>query len=220
MKFPNAAKGVKKLFTAQVLSLIASIATIIGLIMLIATGAAAEGDSASGVIVAGIGTIVLLGIGSVLFLIGGIFSLIGIIQSSKDEGAFKNALYAIIVSLVAAIVSAIFSGSGVVQGVCQVIQNVMSIAVTVFVITGVINLAGKLHDAAVAQKGKNLLKVIVSIYVISLIATVVALIFGGAFASITAAILMLVATILNLVSYFLYLSLLSKGKNMLAKTSF
>ena len=36
MKFPNAAKGVKKLFTAEVLSLIASIATIIGIILLFA----------------------------------------------------------------------------------------------------------------------------------------------------------------------------------------
>ena len=80
----------------------------------------------------------------------------------------------------------------------------MSIAVTVFVITGVSNLADKLNNAEVSQKGRNLLKIIVCIYVLALIATIISLIFGGTFASVTAA-------------YFLYLSLLSKGKNMLAE---
>ena len=217
MKFPNAANGVKKLFTAQVLSLIAAIATIIGLALLIITAASAEANVEGGAIAAGLGTIVLMGAASVLILIAAIMSLVGLIQSAKDEGAFKTAVFAIGISLVAAIVAAIFSSNGIVQSVCQIVQNVMSIAVTIFVITGVTNLADKLNNAEVSQKGRNLLKIIVCIYALALIATIISLIFGGAFFSVTAAILALVAAVLDVIAYFLYLSLLNKGKKMLAE---
>ena len=144
-------------------------------------------------------------------------TLVGIIQASKDEGAFKTALIAIIVSLVAAVIAGIFSSNGLVQSICQIIQNVMSLAVTLFVINGVTNLAEKMNNTEVWSKGRNLLKVIVCIYALSLIASFISLIFGGIFMSVTAAILALVAAVLDVISYFLYLSLLNKGKKMLAE---
>lgn len=217
MRFPNAASGVKKLFTAQILGLIASVATIIGLIFLIFTAAAADANAQGGAVAAGLGTIILMGASAVLILIGSIMTLVGIIQASKDEGAFKTALIAIIVSLVAAVIAGIFSSNGLVQSICQIIQNVMNLAVTLFVINGVTNLAEKMNNTEVWSKGRNLLKVIVCIYALSLIASFISLIFGGIFMSVTAAILALVAAVLDVISYFLYLSLLNKGKKMLAE---
>lgn len=217
MRFPNAASGVKKLFTAQILGLIASVATIIGLIFLIFTAAAADANAQGGAVAAGLGTIILMGASAVLILIGSIMTLVGIIQASKDEGAFKTALIAIIVSLIAAVIAGIFSSNGLVQSICQIIQNVMNLAVTLFVINGVTNLAEKMNNTEVWSKGRNLLKVIVCIYALSLIASFISLIFGGIFMSVTAAILALVAAVLDVVSYFLYLSLLNKGKKMLAE---
>ena len=217
MRFPNAANGVKKIFTAQILGLIASVAMIIGLIFLIVTAAAADANAQGGAVAAGIGTIILLAGAAVLVMIGSIMTLVGVIQASRDEGAFKTALIAIIISLVAAVIAAIFTSSGVVQSICQIIQNVMSLAATLFVINGVTNLAEKLNNTEVWSKGRNLLKVIVCIYALSLIASFISLIFGGIFVSMTAAILSLIAAILNVISYFLYLSLLNKGKKMLAE---
>ena len=217
MRFPNATSGVKKIFTAQILGLIASVAMIIGLIFLIVTAAAADANAQGGAVAAGIGTIILLAGAAVLVMIGSIMTLVGVIQASRDEGAFKTALIAIIISLVAAVIAAIFSSSGVVQSICQIIQNVMSLAATLFVINGVTNLAEKLNNTEVWSKGRNLLKVIVCIYALSLIASFISLIFGGIFVSMTAAILSLIAAILNVISYFLYLSLLNKGKKMLAE---
>lgn len=217
MRFPNAASGVKKLFTAQILGLIASVATIIGLIFLIFTAAAADANAQGGAVAAGLGTIILMGASAVLILIGSIMTLVGIIQASKDEGAFKTALIAIIVNLVAAVIAGIFSSNGLVQSICQIIQNVMNLAVTLFVINGVTNLAEKMNNTEVWSKGRNLLKVIVCIYALSLIASFISLIFGGIFMSVTAAILALIAAVLDVISYFLYLSLLNKGKKMLAE---
>ena len=217
MKFPNAAKGVKRLFTAEILELIAAILSIIGIAMLIVTLAAAQSNAEGATIAAGTGTVVLLAGAAVLSLIGGIMALIGIINASRDEGAFKAALITIIISLCAAIVAGIFSQNSTVQSICQILQNLMAIFVTVFVIQGVSNLAVKVGDSDVAQQGKSLLKIIVAIYVLSLIANILVLVFGGMFVSVTAGIFAVIALVLNVIAYFVYLSLLSKGKTMLAE---
>jgi len=216
MRFPNAAKGVKKIFTAEILQLIAEIVAIVAIAMLIITLSAAKVNSQGGTIIAGTGTVVLFTGTAVLALIAGIMSLVGIIQASGDESSFKVALAAIIISLATAVIAGIFSTNGAIQGICQIIQNVMSLAVTVFVINGVTNLAEKLNNMEVFDKGKNLLKIIICIYAFSLVASVISLIFGGTFASVTAAILALIAALLNVLSYILYLILLNKAKKMLA----
>lgn len=215
MKFPNAAKGVKKIFTAEILTLISALAMIVAVVMMIVTLGAAAAESAGGAVAAGIGTLALMAGAAILALIGGIMSLVGIINASKDESAFKTALYAIILSLVAAVVMGIFSSNDTVQSICQSVQNVMSIIVTIYVIQGVTNLAEKLNNAEVAQKGKKLLYIIVAVYVLALIANIIVLISGGMFASVTAGIIGLAALVLDVIGYIVYLSLLSKGKKML-----
>ena len=217
MKFPNAAKGVKRIFTAEILKLIATVLMIIAIMAMIVTLAAAQIDSEGGTIAAGISTVIFIIAATVIALIGGIMALVGIINASKDENSFKVALVAVIVSLCSAIVAGIFSNNATVMGICRIVQNLMSIITTVFVITGVSNLAVKVGNSEVAQQGKNLLKIIVAVYVLSLIANILALVFGGMFASITAGVIAVVALLLELVAYILYLSLLNKGKKMLAE---
>lgn len=217
MKFPNAAKGVKRIFTAEILKLIAAVLSIIGIVMMLVTLAAAKANSEGGTIAAGVGTVALLSAAAVISLIGAIMALVGIINASKDESAFKAALITIIVSLCAAVIAGIFSTNSTVQSICQIIQNLMAIFVTVFVIKGVTNLAIKVGDENVAQQGKSLLTIIVAIYALSLVANILVLLFGGMFASVTGGILAVIALVLNVIGYIVYLSLLSKGKNMLAE---
>ena len=217
MSFPNAAKGVKRIFTAEILGLISAVITIIAVVLMIITLAAAKANSESGTIVAGVGTGFFTIAAAVLSLISGIMALVGIINASKDEGAFKTALIMIVVSLCAAIVAAIFSRNATVQSICQIIQNLMGIFVTVFVIKGVTNLADRLNDDDVSRQGRNLLTIIIVVYALALIANIIVLIFGGMFASVTAGVIAVVALVLQIVGYFVYLSLLSKGKNMLAE---
>ena len=218
MKFPNAAKGVKKLFAAEILTLIASFAMMLAIILAIITAASAmsQNEVSGGTIAAGLGTIILMVGSAVVAMVGGIMSLVGIIQASKDEDAFKTALYATILSLIAAVVYVIFSGNVTVTDICQIVQNVMSIIVTVYVITGITNLAEKLNNSTVSQKGRNLLLIIVVVYVLSLFASIIALFFGGVFATVSAGIIGLVSVVLNIVAYIIYLTLLSKGNKMLA----
>ncbi len=108
MKFQNAATGVKRIFTAEILKLIAN------------------ANSQGGTIAAGVGTVLLIAAASILALIGGIMALVGIINASKDEGAFKTALILIIISLIAAVVGGIFYQNATVQSICQIVQNLSS----------------------------------------------------------------------------------------------
>ena len=210
MKFQNAATGVKRIFTAEILKLIAAIVTVVGIVMTIVTVAAANANSQGGTIAAGVGTVLLIAAASILALIGGIMALVGIINASKDEGAFKTALILIIISLIAAVVGGIFYQNATVQSICQIVQNLMSIK-------GITNLAVKIGNDEVAQQGKSLLTIIVVFYALSLIANILVLVFGGMFASVLGGVLAVVALVLNIIAYIVYLSLLNKGKNMLAE---
>jgi hypothetical protein len=216
MKFPNAAKGVKKIFTAEILSLIAALLSIVGIAMMIITRAAEESHAENATVVAGLGTIALLAAAAIIILIAGIMSLVGIINASKDDGAFKAALIAILIGVCAAIVSGIFSQNSTVQSICQIVQNLMNIFSTVFVIQGISNLAVKVGNTQVASQAKTILAIIVVIYVLSLIASILVVVFGGQFASVTAGIIAVVALVLDVIAYIVYLSLLSKAKKILA----
>lgn len=216
MKFPNAAKGVKRIFTAEILSLIAALASIVAIGMGVITVAAQKTDAGSVEVAAGVGTVILFSAAAVIALISAIMALVGIINASKDEGAFKAALIAILVYAIAAIVAAIFSQNSTVQTICQIVQKLMDIVVTVFVIKGVSNLAVKVGNSNVAQQGNRLMAIIVIIYLLSLVASILVVVFGGMFASVTAGIIAIAALVLSVIGYIVYLSLLSKGKKMLA----
>lgn len=216
MKFPNAAKGVKRIFTAEILSLIAALASIVAIGMGVITVAAQKTDAGSVEVAAGVGTVILFSAAAVIALISAIMALVGIINASKDEGAFKAALIAILVYAIAAIVAAIFSQNSTVQTICQIVQKLMDIVVTVFVIKGVSNLAVKVGNSNVAQQGNRLMAIIVIIYLLSLVASILVVVFGGMFASVTAGIIAIAALVLSVIGYIVYLSLLSKGMKMLA----
>ncbi len=219
MKFPNAARGVKMLFRAEILDLIASFTMIIAvaLALVTAAGANANPDINAGTAVAGMSTIVFMSASVVLAIVAGVLALVGIIFASKDEVSFKTALIAIIIGVVAAVVMGIFSGNATVNAICQSIQRVMDIIVTIFVINGITNLADKMHNIVVGTKGRRLLYIIVCVFVLSLIANIIVLIFGGMFASVTATIIALAAAVLEVIGYIIYLTMLAQAKKMLAE---
>ena len=59
MKFPNAAKGISKIFTSEILALIAAIATGVATILAVVMYASAKTNSTAGAAASGIGMLVL-----------------------------------------------------------------------------------------------------------------------------------------------------------------
>lgn len=216
MTYPNAANGVKKIFTAEILSLIATVCAIATLIFSLTTLASANDSAAAAALTSGAGAI-LFGVGAgVLAIIAFIIQLIGVNKASNDEPAFKVALYAILAGILFSALSSILSNVGIAKSIFDALGSVASLFVMIYVIQGIRNLADKLGDSAIDQKGASIFKVLIGMYVLIIIAQLIVLIFRNGSGALVAAVLALIALVLQLIVYILYISFLSKAKAMLA----
>ena len=215
MRFPNAYRGVKKIWLAELLMLLAAIVGIIMVIVMAANGTMVGEDI---VINEGVKTpIAVLGIvTAVIALVAFILNLIGLINANNDDSAFRIALLVTILGIVASAISAIWSNNETLNKWMDTALTICSMFASYYVLTGIANLAEKMSDAAtkaVALKSRTLVegsfcatalfKLIISIFKIQNGSTI-------------STILAVIALLLELVSYILYLRALSKGKKMLA----
>ena len=215
MRFPNAYRGVKKIWLAEMLMLLAAIVGIIMVIVMAANGTMVGEDI---VINEGVKTpIAVLGIvTAVIALVAFILNLIGLINANNDDSAFRIALLVTILGIVASAISAIWSNNETLNKWMDTALIICSMFASYYVLTGIANLAEKMSDAAtkaVALKSRTLVegsfcatalfKLIISIFKIQNGSTI-------------STILAVIALLLELVSYILYLRALSKGKKMLA----
>lgn len=210
--FPNAANGVKKIFIAEILALIAVLLGVVTTVTdILLTKAEGVDEGASAVV-----TILGLGMG-VVALISFFLNIIGVNEASRDEAAFKNASFAIIAGIVFTLANGFFnfSNNDIVQSIFEIVTDMASLIVTLFIIIGIRNLAKELKDEKMIAKGGRLLNLVFIISVIVILDKAVVLIIGNITAVIIAGILAIVAAILAIVKYILYLSYLSKGKEML-----
>ena len=220
MKYPNAYQGVKKIFTAEILSLIGSVCMIVVAIFAIVSLASIAASSGDGLLVGGAGALVFGIAGFVLMLISLILLMVGTKRASKDEGLFNKAflfiLFSLILTFVASIVSSTTGATSIWDNLVLTISNIFSMVATVYIINGVQNLAKQLNRPDMVSKGNTYLTLLIVIYVIQIIVNVIPVFFGAnAATSTVAGILQLVASILTLIIYFLYLIFLGKAKKML-----
>lgn len=226
MKYPNAAKGVKRIFTAEILKLIGTISGIVGITIVVIglITAEATGESKAGitafVLTLGAGAIPLLA-WAVLLLIAFIMRLVGIINARHDEDSFKSSLVCLILDLVSAAVSGVFLSlnNTLVASLLYSFSQLMGLFVTLFIISGIIKLADKLNRGDVSAKGSNVLKLICVIVGLSLLLNIVSsILIGNPVIMYVALILFAAAMVLCIVQYIMFLSFLAKAKKMLAES--
>ena len=216
MRFPNAFRGVKKIWLAELLMLLAAVVGII-MVIVMATNGTMVGEDI--IINESVKTpIAILGIvTAVIALVAFILNLVGLINANNDDPAFRIALLVTILGIVASAISAIWSNNETLNKWMDTALTICSLFASYFVLTGIANLAEKMSDAAtkaLALKSRTLVegsfcatalfKLIISIFKIQEGSTI-------------STILAVIALLLELVSYILYLRALNKGKQMLAK---
>ena len=214
MTYPNAFKGIKKVYLAQILMLIVAILTFVaacvGAVGIQETSSEAV---ATGSLVALSGVTIVMGVLSVITFI---INLVGLSQAAKDNGNFKTAFILTIVGLVLAIINAAVNGNNSGSGsIFETVSNVINVLIVIFVINGIVALAANLNDEKLQKKGKTLLTVITIVMVIALVLKIVGTFVSGNAvngAAITFAVIGVVAAVLYIVAYIMYLSLLSKAK--------
>lgn len=200
MVHENARAGFGKLFTAQVLGIIAAFCSLLTLIP-------------------GIGPIIAGAAIAILGLIGYIMQLVGLNQAGKDEelikSAFALAIFSLILGVVGGILGAIFPSATWIASIVNLLNAIISLVIIHHVLFGGANLNSALADKA-ASTWKTVLTVIILDIVVT-IGLVICGILGGGTASAIVAIVVIVLTILDvvldLISFFMYLSFLGRAKN-------
>lgn len=219
MTFPNAARGIKKLFIGELLALIGAVLSALSVIFAkpVVSGDDIVDIGATGARLGIVGT--LLGIAGIVLIVAFILQLIGIANAAKDEEAFKAALYTIlfgiIVSIVGAILTYLFPNSTIISNIGTIASNLIEILTTFLVIGGIGVLGQKIGDQGLQEKAGKLLGVILTVIVLRFIANFVIVFFKENFAEVIVTVVGIMILLLSIIQYALYLSLLSKAKNSL-----
>ena len=214
--FTNAYEGVKKIYKAEILALIGSVLILIGSIISATGMQAGEGTSTGDGLLVGGGLLVIAA--AVLMIIAAIMNIIGVNRASKDEAAFKNALVALLFGIATNILVSAFGNNQTISSIGKALANVTEILASYYICTGVINLADRLSDSDVSEKGKKVRTILMGLWVASAVLNVLSTLFGTdeTMKAVIGAIA-IVGGIISIVAYFLYIGLLGRAKNMLAK---
>ncbi len=232
MRFPNAFKGVSKMFAAEILKLIATGLTIAtgvagivsasGVISAAAGGAqlteelVANNINYGGMLVAG-----LLGIGAmILYIIAYIMNLVGLHQAGRDEDNFHTAfgvsIAVLVISIATAVLTGLSIGGKVPENIASTARTVCEIIVMILVVSGIMNLADSFRDEKMIKFGKTV-SVIILIFVIgAAVATFISIFFGRmAWAQHVEGIMDIISGIALFIGYIVYIVYLGKAKKML-----
>ena len=216
MRFPNAFRGVKKIWLAELLMLLAAVVGII-MVIVMATNGTMVGEDI--IINESVKTpIAILGIvTAVIALVAFILNLVGLINANNDDPAFRIALLVTILGIVASAISAIWSNNETLNKWMDTALTICSLFASYYVLTGIANLAEKMSDAAtkaLALKSRTLVE---GSFCATALFKLIINIFKIQSGSTIHTIMAVVAMLLELLAYILYLRALAKGKKMLAK---
>lgn len=220
MMFPHAAKGVKKIFTAEILALIGTVLLGVATTAFLAVGEDRLGENT------GLSVTVLIGFlaGGVLALIALIFKLIGVIQTSMDEPAFKGVLYVTIFSMIVSAFATTFSYNLFISSVASGVSAVAELVTIVLIIVGVCHMADHYDRKDMMQRGGRILRIVLWLAVLSIIMRFISIFLPRNFedandlAKFIVIGLAVLSVMLSIAEYALYLAFLSKAKKMLGGT--
>lgn len=218
MKFPHAAKGISKIFTAEIISIFAFV--FLGVTAVLAVLTRAKSIDKGTVDVLAISVIIFGIIAGIMFLVSLILNVVGYLQTAKDEEGFRRAVVCAIFSFIFLFVYSLLSGQagfgGWLATVSNIISQVLSLCVTIFTIGGLIDLSAKCHDTDMVERGATILRVLIFLYIISfIIAFITRCFIETSFSAAVVSFLTGFATILSVILYFLQLIYLAKAKKML-----
>ena len=220
MTFPNGFHGIKKIFTSEILDLIASVCMIVCAVLTIVFLASADADAAGGAIAGGLGAVAFLLAALVLSIIAYIFKLIGIKRAGRDEERFNTAfifaIFALILTIVSSVIASITGTNSIWDDLIKTIATLFELLVTLYIVNGIQAFGERLGHEELVQKGRTYFIIFLILYILRMIASVIPVFFGAneTTASISGTML-LVSAILSLICYILYLALLGKAKKVL-----
>lgn len=208
----NVKKGLDQLFLSQILEIVCAVASVLVALFGVLTIAAmflSGGLTAVLGVFTAIFTIVLVGGSIAAFVLG----LLGILNASKDEISYKNALVWLVVGIVASLLeSALNNTSGflwtLIKAILGAANGFASFMVMYSVINATVTVAQAIGNVEVFNLGNQRANSFKTLYIVAIILCFLA------FIPVIGGILSLVGVIIELVIFFQYLGFLSKAKMM------
>ena len=220
MIFPNAFKGVKKIYLAQFLMILCAVLAFASLFVLAwnnvdLQNVTEEAIAASNMSTAAAGIAGGLSLASMLLLIVAfVLELLGVINGTKDDDNFKTALAAIGINVVLNVLKTVLKSDFMTEW-ADTGTNIFNFLATWYILTALMSLAEKLNNSDVKNLANNTRNILVGTYLVSVAAEVACNLLGDAGTAVT--IIGAVAVVAEIVSYLFFLRALSQSKKMLAQ---
>lgn len=209
MRFPNASKGVKKLFVSELFNIISTI-----LVFAVAVFSTQVSDNVS--LENGDNeAYILIGFfaASTFFsVIAFIVQLVGLNQARRDEKLFKKAMYFVLICGVSTIVLS-FSGYGMFGRIFAGIDEISTLLVNVYIIISIHGLADQLGNKRIQTHGKVTLLIVTIMFAVTFFFQL-----AMAIAPEITENLSVVNSMIEFVGYFVILVFLFSSARMFAKS--
>lgn len=218
MRFPNACKGLKKVFFAELITLIALVPNTVSMVLFQVLPEEINENNVE-MLPAEVLVTVLSLVSLVLMTVAYVLNLIGYITASKDNESFKKAMLLSIAGLVLTVVSGIMEnadGNPVLTNTFDSMEQILDLLITLTTISGIVTLAVTFGNLKMVNSGKALYKFLFAVYMPTLIAYVfVYMLRNTRSAMILAVTVTLISFALNAVYSLLYMRYLFRAMNML-----
>lgn len=156
MKYPNAYRGVKKIFSSDVFAMITIVCLLLALIPPLG--------------------LPLMIVAGCLSIVSYVLLVVGICQAAKDEPTFLQARTAVIVALICSLLRLFIDEGNLLYSIISLIESIASLCCSVFVIRGIIELARSLKNLRMSERGRKLIRLILILticaFVLRLIASI------------------------------------------------
>lgn len=218
MRFPNACKGLKKIFFAELISLIALVPYAVSLVLIQFLPEEINKNNAE-ILPAEVVVTILSILSLVMMTVAYVLNVIGYVTASKDNESFKKAMLLTIAGMVLTVVSGIMenaNGNPILTNTFDSMENILDLLITLMTISGIVTLSVTYGDLRMVESGKALFKFLFAIYLPTLIAYVfVYLLRNTRSAAFLAVTVTFISFALNTVYSLLYLRYLYRAVNML-----
>ena len=218
MRFPNACKGLKKIFFAELISLIALVPYAVSLVLIQFLPEEIDKNNAE-MLPAEVVVTILSILSLVMMTVAYVLNIIGYVTASKDNESFKKAMLLTVAGMVLTVVSGIMenaNGNPILTNTFDSMENILDLLITLVTISGIVTLSVTYGDLRMVESGKALFKFLFAIYLPTLIAYVfVYLLRNTRSAAILAVTVTFISFALNTVYSLLYLRYLYRAVNML-----
>ena len=217
MRYPSAQSGVKKVFVAEILTLLTAVLTLIGAVLALVglDGEVTISENAVTWTILGGGALLL--VSGIAGFVAMIINLIGLHQGGKDEHGMHYAFIMAVLAIASAAAgeALTMNGKTTIGGLLTDLTGLFNFLVIAFVIASIIRLAELLNDQRMIDKGHRLSAVVLISLLCSLIASTLPGVFHLTLSDQLTGILALVSALAAVLGYILYLGFLKNAVQML-----